>query len=37
MVSVLVIGPNVRGFKHGRGNVFLRPTKFAARIPSEGK
>jgi hypothetical protein len=35
MVSVLDIGPKVRGFKPGVG--FLTEKKFAARLPSKGK
>jgi hypothetical protein len=37
MVSVLAIGPKVRGFKPGRGDGFLRAIKIRTRLPSEGK
>jgi hypothetical protein len=37
VVSVLDIGPKVRGFKPGRGRWILRVIKSAARLPSEGK
>jgi hypothetical protein len=37
MVSVLAIGPKVRGFKPGRGRWILRAIKSAARLPSERK
>jgi hypothetical protein len=35
MVSVLAIRPNVRGFKLGRGDGFVR--EIIIRFPSEGK
>jgi hypothetical protein len=37
MVSVLAIGPKVRGFKLGQGYGFLRAIKSAEHVPSEGK
>jgi hypothetical protein len=37
VVSVLVTGPKVRGFKTGRGRWILRVIKSVARLPSEGK
>jgi hypothetical protein len=37
VVSVLATGPNVRGFKLGRGRWILRAIKSVARLPSEGK
>jgi hypothetical protein len=37
VVSVLATGPNVRGFKPGRGPWILRVIKSVARLPSEGK
>jgi hypothetical protein len=37
VVSVLATGPNVRGFKPGRGRWISRVIKSAARLPSEGK
>jgi hypothetical protein len=37
VVSVLAIGPKVRGFKPGRGRWILRVIKSVARLPSEGK
>jgi hypothetical protein len=37
VVSMLATGPNVRGFKPGRGRWILRVIKSAARLPSEGK
>jgi hypothetical protein len=37
MVIVLVIGPKVRGFKHGPGQLILRAIKICIRFPSEEK
>jgi hypothetical protein len=37
MVSVLAIGPKVRGFKPGRGRWVFKCYKNAARLPSEAK
>jgi hypothetical protein len=37
LTSVLVIGPNVREFKPGRVDVFLRAIRSAARFPSGGE
>jgi hypothetical protein len=37
MVSVLAIGPKVRGFNPGRGDGFLRAINSAVRLSSEGK
>jgi hypothetical protein len=35
--NVLATGPKDRGFKPGRGNVFLRAIKSAAHLPSDWK
>jgi hypothetical protein len=37
MVSVLVIGPKVRGFKPGRGDGFLRAIKIRRNVSSGGE
>jgi hypothetical protein len=37
MASVLAIGTKVRGFKPGRGNVFLRAIKIRSTVSSEGE
>jgi hypothetical protein len=37
VVSVLAIGPKVRGFKLGRERWILRVMKSVAPLPSEGK
>jgi hypothetical protein len=37
MVSVLAIGPQVRGFKLIQGHDFQRPSKSTAHLPSVGK
>jgi hypothetical protein len=37
MVSVLVIGPKVRGFKPGRGDGFLRAIKIRRNFSSGGE